>query len=261
MNESPTLACRCCNAPSAAVFSGMLLGRRVAYFECSVCGYVQSEEPYWLDEAYKEAINVSDTGIVARNQSNAQIVLATLVALRKLSGTVVDCAGGYGLLVRMLRDFGVDALWSDQYCQNLVARGFEHQGQKADLVTGFEVLEHYVSPMAELDRLLTVAPNILLSTEIMQHPTPKPEEWWYYGQEHGQHIGFFRIKTLEHMAKSRGKYFISNGTSYHLISDEPVNPVLWRSFMRMNRLMPFYVRRRLKSRIRPDNTLMAGLKK
>lgn len=261
MSESQSIACRCCDGPAAGIFSGILLGRNVDYFECSVCGYVQTQEPYWLDEAYKDAINVSDTGIVARNQSNAQIVLSTLVVLGKLKGTVVDCAGGYGLLVRMLRDIGVDALWSDQYCQNLVARGFEHQSEQADLVTGFEVLEHYVNPTVELDRLLAIAPNILLSTEIMVYPTPKPADWWYYGQEHGQHIGFFRIQTLEQMAKKRGKFFISNGTSYHLLTDKPVNATIWRSLMRMNRLMPFYVRRLLTSRIRPDNTLMSGLKK
>jgi hypothetical protein len=50
----------------------------------------------------------------------------------------VDCAGGYGILTRLLRDIGVDALWSDPFCQNLMALGFEHSNEPAELVTAFE---------------------------------------------------------------------------------------------------------------------------
>ena len=57
-----------------------------------------------------------------------------------------------GILVRLLRDYGVEALWCDQYCENLLARGFEYNGECADLVTAFEVLEHFVNPLEELDR-------------------------------------------------------------------------------------------------------------
>ena len=38
----------------------------VKYFLCGNCGFVFTEEPYWLNEAYKSAINISDTGIVTR---------------------------------------------------------------------------------------------------------------------------------------------------------------------------------------------------
>ena len=237
------------------------MGHRVGYFECPVCAYVQTEEPHWLDQAYASAINDSDTGIMVRNQINARIVLATLLLISKLNGNLVDCAGGYGILVRLLRDFGINALWSDRYCQNLLAKGFEYTTEKADLVTAFEAFEHFVYPADELDRLLKIAPNILFSTELIADPTPKQDDWWYYGKEHGQHIGFFRIKTLNHMAKERGKFLTSNGTSYHLMTDKPIQHALWKLMIKRNIFLPMILKTRLKSKVWSDHELMAGVYK
>jgi hypothetical protein len=75
-----------------------------------------------LEEAYASTINNSDTGIMSRNLSNISLVLATLILIKNRNSLVVDCAGGYGFLVRLLRDIGVNALWSDPYCENLVAK-------------------------------------------------------------------------------------------------------------------------------------------
>jgi hypothetical protein len=253
--------CRCCAAHTSPVFGGLLLGHNIDYFDCSVCGYVQTETPFWLERAYADAINDSDTGIMARNQANARIVLATMLMLGKLDGTLVDCAGGYGILVRLLRDFGVNALWSDRYCENLLARGFEHTNEQADLVTAFEAFEHFVNPAEDLDRLLAIAPNVLFSTDIIADPAPKQDDWWYYGKEHGQHIGFFRIRTLQKLAQERGKFLVSNGVSYHLITDRPVNQLLWKMMIRASKLMPLLLRRKLVSKVWSDHTQMAGLKK
>ena len=253
--------CRNCRSTVNEIFSGNVLGHQVRYFECNTCGYVQTEAPHWLDRAYTEAINDSDTGIMARNQANARIVLATMLLLGNLDGTVVDYAGGYGILVRLLRDLGVNALWSDRYCENLLARGFEHRNETADLVTAFEAFEHFVKPADEFDRLLTIAPNVLFSTEIISDPAPIQDDWWYYGKNHGQHIGFFRIRTLEKLAKERGKFFVSNGTSYHLMTSRPVNQVLWKIVILANRLMPIILRHRLVSKVWTDHNLIVGLKK
>jgi hypothetical protein len=249
--------CRCCGANATFLFTGALIGHEVAYYECPVCSYVQTQDPHGLEQAYSNAINDSDTGIMARNQSNSQIVLSTLLTLGSLRDAMVDSAGGYGILVRMMRDHGVDAYWLDRYCQNLLAKGFEHQGQSASLVTAFESFEHYVNPLEELDKLLAIAPNVLLSTELIATPTPAQKDWWYYGPEHGQHIGFFRLRTLQRLAQKRGKHLCSNGTSYHLITDRPVNQSFWLAMMRTNRLMPLLVRRLIKSRIWPDFLAMS----
>ena len=200
----------------------------VHYFECERCAYVQTQYPTWLEESYAQPINLSDTGIMVRNIQNVDLVISTLATLGARAGQVVDYAGGYGLLVRMLRDNGINALWSDQYASNLLSNGFEYENGVVDLVTAFEVFEHFVEPLSECKRLTDIAPNILLTTSIIPSPPPLPEQWWYYGLEHGQHIGFFRVKTLEYIASSLGLYLASDRSSVHLLSKKPVSVRRWR---------------------------------
>jgi hypothetical protein len=261
MKKENNQSCRSCHGAVNQIFSGNLIGNNVIYYECQTCGYVQTEVPYWLEQAYAEAINTSDTGIMLRNQVNTRIVLGVAWLLGKLDGNLVDYAGGYGILVRLLRDLGLNALWFDPYCQNLLAKGFEFKDEKADLVTSFEAFEHFVNPAEELDRLLCIAPNVLFSTELISDPTPTHDDWWYYGKEHGQHIGFFRIRTLEKLAQERGKYLVSNGASYHLISDKPINQMVWRLMIRFNKIMPILLKHKLVSKVWLDHDKIAGLTK
>jgi len=233
-----------------------VLSQQIDYFECDACGYVQTEWPFWLEEAYLRPINSSDTGVVARNLANARIVLGSLWHLGCLTERVVDYAGGCGLLVRLLRDYGVDALWSDRYCSNMLASGFEYTGEKAELVTAFEAFEHFLDPEQELGEMLRIAPNVLLSTLLIPEPTPAQEAWWYFGKEHGQHIGFFRLRTLELLARKHGKTLWTNGTSYHLLTDSHAGSTIWRLITRFNYLAPLLTARKLLPRTQADMVLM-----
>lgn len=250
--------CRCCSAHANHIFSAPLLDNVVNYYNCPVCGYVQTEAPFWLDKAYSSAINNCDTGIMIRNQANVGLVMASLHALNKKSGTVVDYAGGYGILVRLLRDRGINALWSDPYCKNLLAVGFEHAGDSADLVTAFEAFEHFVNPVVEVEKLFSIAPNLLISTELIASPTPAQDKWWYYGPDHGQHIGFFKFQTLQILAKKFNKYLVSNGQSYHLFTDKPLNQKQWNLNARIARKFPFLYGLGLKSKVWQDFQKMSA---
>jgi hypothetical protein len=251
-------ACRVCQNTTDFLWVGKMLGHQVRYYECPHCGYVQTEDPFWLEAAYSQAINMCDTGIMARNVVNARITLMTLLVLGKAKSNVVDYAGGYGILVRMLRDYGVNAFWSDRYCDNLLARGFEYDGGGAGLLTAFEAFEHFVDPVAEMTEMFKLAPNLLLSTEIVSDPTPRQNDWWYYGPDHGQHIGFFRIKTFRQLAKDFGKHFYSDGRSYHLFLDHPIPAVYWRLALRFARFAPIFARVMLTSKTWGDHVLLSG---
>ena len=87
--------CRVCGLTSEIFSQEKIFNHDIQYLECKSCGYVQTEEPYWLKKAYEDAINISDTGIMSRNQANTKIVAVTLLLLGKLQGIVVDAAGGY----------------------------------------------------------------------------------------------------------------------------------------------------------------------
>ena len=256
MTETRQDRCRVCGGPSSHTFSQRLLDHDVSYFDCAQCGYFQTEAPYWLDQAYASAINDVDTGILWRNQLNARRVVMTLAATRRLSGRVVDHAGGYGILVRLLRDLGVDARWRDKYCQNLVARGFEADAAPCDLITAFEVFEHLEDPMAELRHMLAQAPWVLLSTELAPQASAPAPDWWYLGPEHGQHIGFFRPATLRYMADQLACQVATDDRSLHLFSTRPI-PSLWHALQRGSRLSGLICRiQGLKSRTLQDFDLL-----
>jgi len=260
MYKSSLLAvCRVCSNNVNLLFEGQLIAKhRIKYFECVSCGYVQTEEPYWLEEAYHRSITASDTGIMLRNQYNAKLVIATLYLLGVMNGTVVDYAGGYGILVRLLRDFGVNALWTDRYSQNLLASGFEFEGGEVQLVTAFEAFEHFINPKDELASLLEISPNVLISTEIMPKPTPKYDNWWYYGAEHGQHIGFFRVETLSNLAAQHGKRLVTDGRSYHLFTDQNLSLMRWRIVRKIISKLPSLLTKRLTTKVWSDHLYISG---
>ena len=245
--------CRVCNSTTRRIFEGELLRRKVGYFECDLCGYVQTEFPNWLDEAYKDPINLSDTNILNRNSKNANKVITALLLMKKISSTVVDFAGGYGLLVRMLRDKGINAYWSDQYCENFFAKRFEWVGQRVGLATAFEALEHFLDPVDELKKILSVSDAVLVSTELIQMPTPKLADWGYYGLDHGQHIGFFRERTIEHMAKQLGVYGVSDGKYFHMFSKRKVHPFVFKWGLKGSVLIAKFAAPFLKSKTIADS--------
>jgi len=111
------------------------------------------------------------------------------------NGKFLDFAGGYGVFVRLMRDIGFDFVLYDKYTQNLFAKGFEYNpSHKIEAITTFESFEHFAKPMDEIESMLKISKNIIFSTELLPDPIPKPEDWWYYGLEHGQHISFYSKK-------------------------------------------------------------------
>lgn len=253
------IKCRVCAASARFLFDAELLRRQVSYYECDHCGYVQTESPTWLEEAYESSINLGDTGILQRNARNTKIVIVALCLLKQLKSKVVDCAGGYGILTRLLRDIGVDAYWQDPYTKNLLAQGFEYDNRSgAALVTAFEAFEHFVDPLKELDHLLSISPNVLISTELICGSTPAIDDWWYYGTDHGQHIGFFRKRTLEYLATSRNMNLLSDGKSYHLFTRTRCNGQLWAILMKFKSLMRLYASSKLVSKTWSDHKMLEG---
>ena len=255
-----TEKCRVCQQPSDVVlFTEHILNEDVTFSECRYCSYVQTQLPTWLELAYKSVINHCDTGILLRNQINIGVVLASLSIIGKRGGRVIDCAGGYGILVRLLRDRGIEALWSDPYCTNLMAVGFEYAGEQADLVTAFEAFEHFVDPIMEMESLLSVGPNLLISTTLIPQPSPSADAWWYYGINHGQHVGFFRKKTLDFLAHKFKKSLTTDGQCYHLFSEHPVSAAKWRLTTRIARRFPSLFTYALRSKTWSDFEKMSNL--
>jgi hypothetical protein len=225
------MKCKICTSSADHFSSATILGKySVDYFKCRRCGFIRTEDPHWLEEAYSSAITGSDVGLARRNSRLATIARLLITTFFNTSGRFLDFAGGYGLFVRMMRDSGFDFSWYDRYCTNLFAGGFDadlNDGRHYELVTAFEVFEHLVDPVEELDGILKHSKNILFTTDLLPEPAPKPDEWWYYGLEHGQHVSFYTRKSLKVLAEKKGLNFYSNGATVHLMTEKKLSASLF----------------------------------
>ena len=139
--------------------------------------------------------------------------------------------GGYGILVRILRDQGFDTFYFDEYAQNIFANSFEFSPKtKIDLITSFEVFEHLENPASTLQSMLKITPHILFSTLLIPEPIPpyqKENQWWYYSFHHGQHISFFSKESIKFLAKKHHLNYYNAGI-IHLLTPKKINPIFFK---------------------------------
>jgi hypothetical protein len=250
--------CRLCNGAARPFGTSRILRRHdISWFRCSECGFVQTEEPWWLEEAYPSAITRSDLGLPGRNVRLAHVTAAVISAFSDPDGTFVDYAGGYGLLVRLLRDAGYDFRLLERYCENLFAAGFEAEpaGRYA-LLTAFEVVEHLIDPIAGFREMASLSDNILFSTVLLPADAPAPGTWWYYGPEHGQHIGIHTRESLRRVASTLGFQYVHDGRDLHLFSRRRVSGNLFRLICRHHAAVLFGWWNRRKSLLGADVSAM-----
>lgn len=210
------MKCKICNSTTRLAFTSTILKKYdVKYFKCDSCGYLFTEEPYWLDEAYSRSINLSDTGLLDRNIYFSKVLSVLIYFCFDKNGIFLDYAGGYGVFTRLMRDVGFDFYWHDPFTQNLFANGFEKDlepNSKFELLTAFEVFEHLINPKEEVEKMLQYSNTIIFSTELMPQEIPDVKDWWYYGFNHGQHISFYTKKTLYTLANQFNlNYYNVNG--------------------------------------------------
>jgi hypothetical protein len=251
------MKCKICSTENQSFCSDRIMGKYdIEYYHCSNCDFVQTEEPYWLEEAYSKSINLSDTGYMARNLSYANRLTILLYFLFGKNGTFLDYAGGYGVFVRLMRDVGFDFSWDDKYTKNMFSSGFEwNQQSRVDSVTLFEAFEHFVEPVSEIENLLKISDTIIFSTDLHPDPVPMPKDWWYYGLDHGQHISFYSKKTFGFIAKEFELNYY-NVSSLHILTKKTIP--IWK--LMAARLSKFglhkVLAKRLESKTWADHRLM-----
>lgn len=221
--------CKICGSDIQLLFTHKVLSKYdVGYHQCGNCKFIQTDSPFWLDEAYQSAINNNDTGIIVRNERFRKIVTVLLTFIANKNARFLDYAGGYGIFTRMMRDVGFDYFWVDEYAKNLVSIGFEHKkDNRYEAITAFEVFEHLDNPKQKLEDMLKYSDTVIFSTELVPDNTPDTN-WWYYAFTHGQHIAFYHKKSLEILAKNYGLNLVSNGSNFHVFSRKKINPIVFK---------------------------------
>lgn len=252
--------CKICNQINMPVFNTKILNKYdIKYFHCASCGFLQTEEPFWLQEAYSESINISDTGYIQRNLSLSKQLTILLSLFFDNNGEYLDYAGGYGVFVRIMRDIGFDFYWDDKFTINLFARGFEYSKDSIiEAITTFESFEHFVNPIEEIEKMLSISKNIIFSTELLPTPIRKPEEWWYYGLEHGQHISFYSEKTFRFIAKKYNLNYVNLG-SLHILTEKDISSFKLKILKFTKFGLHKLLQKKLKSKIWDDHLKVSKL--
>ena len=184
-------------------------------------------------------MNMEDTGIVQRNLLFAKRTSAVLFFLFDKKGLFVDWGGGTGLFVRLMRDQGFNYFWNDPYTENIFARGFEYDRTKhnsIEALTAFECFEHFVDPLNEIEKLLSMSHSLLISTVTFSKGTPDPEHWDYYSFSSGQHIAFYSTTTLQYIANKFGLNLYTNHKSFHLLTTKRLNNTLYNGLLKIAQL-------------------------
>lgn len=228
------------------LLTAKVLGRYdVKYYQCLETGFIQTEEPYWLDEAYSTAITKLDIGLPYRNELLRDKVVAILSQYFDTNSKFLDYGGGYGLFTRLMRDKGFDFYHTDMYCKNLFAEYFDLTDSPPntyfELTTAFEVFEHLTNPLLEIETISKYSDSILFSTELVSNQTLNTvDDWWYFIPETGQHIALYTLQSLQYIANKWDYNFYTDGSELHLFTKKklPQNP--------FNEKLPFLIRKMTK---------------
>ena len=231
-----TLRCKICGSDSYHFANAEILNRhQVKYFCCSNCGFIQTETPYWLEEAYSQVIASSDVGLVFRNKMFSNVISKLIFNFFDHQAKFIDYGGGYGLFVRLMMDLGFDFYWQDKFCENIFAKGFEvvnSTNHQFEILTAFEVFEHLIDPIVDIQEILKYSKNILFSTELLPGNDYHPNEWSYYALSEGQHISFYTLKALAIIAKRFNLNLYSNEVSLHLLTQKDLPDDLFEQLLR-----------------------------
>lgn len=225
--------CKICDHEVKSLFNALILNKyKVQYYKCVNCGFIQTEPPFWLQEAYSSAITKQDVGLLMRNLFISPILSCLINHYFDRNRNFIDYGGGYGVLTRIMRDQGYRFANYDTYCENIFSKGFDetmpNECPDYELLTSFEVFEHLVDPASELEKMLKWSSNIFFSSELQPPVVNSPNDWWYIMPETGQHIAFYTAKSLQLLGEKFGLNYYTNNFNLHLFTKKKINPLLYR---------------------------------
>lgn len=255
--------CRICSQKVDILFNHLILNKyKVAYYFCDSCRFIQTENPFWLEESYLDPISSIDAGIIKRNLLFARRSSTLIYFLFNHRKLFLDYGGGNGLFVRMMRDIGFDFYWDDKYTDNLLSKGFNAPNNinEFKLITSFECFEHFVDPIEEISNLIEKTDSILFSTQLFKDGPPKPEDWWYYNFEAGQHISLYSLHTLKVIANKFNLNLNSDYRGFHLLSKKKINNTLFNLLLKFSLVgLSSFVKIVMKSKTKSDMNYLKKL--
>lgn len=217
--------CKICNGEAKLFLTAPIFKEQeeINYFKCTDCGFIQTQEPTWLEKSYSDVITKSDIGLIWRNIFFSGYVETFLLSNYTEVKECMDYGGGYGVFVRIMRDKGFNFYWHDIYCKNMFAEGFEGSlTRNYNLITAFEVVEHLPNPHETISKLLKQCDVLVFSTEL-NDDVKDFKNWWYRDELAGQHISFFSKNSIKQICKQYEVNYYSLSNVLHVFSKKTFN--------------------------------------
>lgn len=231
MTAKKSILCNICRSVSAPFARGVILNKYdIQYYSCDKCGFIQTESPYWLKEAYFSAIARSDIGLIGRNIKLSNFSSVLIPMFYDSKAPFLDYGAGNGMFVRVMRDRGFEFYWHDKYAANQFAEGFEApQDKRFSLLTAFEVFEHLPQPLETIEDMFHYSDTLVFSTRLLPRWKIMPDDWWYFTLDTGQHISLYSKESLKLIAEKFNVKLSSNGISLHILSPRIVPAIILKA--------------------------------
>lgn len=255
--------CKICNSCSNFLFDRIYLCKyKVSLFQCSNCGFLQTEKPYWLEEAYEKPFTPLDVFIVSRPIEQSQVTENIILNYFNYKSKFLDFGGGIGVFTRLMRDRGLDFYRQDKFAQNLFVQHFDISDLSVndtefELVTSFEVLEHFEFPMEEFEQMFSYGRSVLCSTGLQPESFEELRNWEYLGELHGQHISFFTRKSMEIIADKFDCFYYTE-SGYHLFTPQKLSLFKVDRLNLNHRSIAYRIKRRLVNLIEKTYKVLYG---
>lgn len=208
LGESRQLTpCRLCGGAPRPWGRKTVRGRHaVSYGLCTMCGSLQTEPPYWLDEAREHGTAGLNTAAAQRCFDLVQET-ATLLDLLGFPKTAscVDVAAGTGLYARMMRDRGFNFLAQDDRTTPYYMDGFAVPAIGAGhfrLITGFGILQRLANPAAEIAPLFGADADLVIVSATLYEG--QDQDWDALRPESGQEVFFYSPGAMASIASAYG---------------------------------------------------------
>lgn len=195
--------CRLCASNTTAAFTLRVLEKYdVQYFKCGSCESIQTEQPYWLAEAYGDDVHPEDTGYLTRNLLVHWNVEHLLKGLKVPDRAVIlDYGGGIGIVPRLLREHGWNAFNFDTYTKSPFG-DVDWKGDAPTFVLAAELLEHLPDPARDIADMFKDQPDYVYVRTWRYFGQGR--DWDYFGPSHGEHVFFYTDKAMRHIAERFG---------------------------------------------------------
>ena len=215
--------CPICGGSAEILREITILGEYAAFLRrCAGCEFCFLADPEWLESSFAAHLHQMDVGSVDRSGLMAQFLLGFLGASRRRrSWRVLDIGGGDGLLVRLLRDRGIAAQFSDPHTTPTYDVGpAVADSDRFEVAVMSEVALHLTDPVGTFRGILERCDRLLFTAVVP--PDPMPFDWWYLMPSTGQHVAFYPVPAIESIAGELGCHWCSDGKFFHLISTSPI---------------------------------------